>query len=130
VQVKLDNSESDNRITDFGDRPDDLPANVDPTGAKNNAGDNLYVLHGSPYTPAIDAQGNANCVAGNWGYVDRYPNSIGRYPAANGSPDPGTGLFDQYEQTRGGGSHVVAENDPPYLHGPTFTGRRHLDDVP
>jgi virulence factor Mce-like protein len=130
VQVKLDNSESDNRITDFGDRPDDLPANVDPTGAKNNAGNNLYTLHGSPYTPAIDAQGNANCAAGNWGYVDRYPGSIGRYPAVNGSPDPGTGNFDQYEQTAGGGGHVVIENELPYLHGPTFTGRRHLDEVP
>jgi virulence factor Mce-like protein len=130
VQVKLDNSESDNRITDFGDRPDDLPANVDPTGARNNAGNNLYVLHGSPYTPAIDAQGNANCMAGNWGYVDRYPNSVGRYAPANGSPDPGTGNFDEFERSRSGGSHVVAENEPPYLHGPTFTGRKSLQDVP
>ena len=130
VLVKLDNSESDNRITDFGDRPDDLPANVDPTGAKNNAGNNLYTLHGNPYMPAIDAQGNANCAAGQYGYVDRYPNSIGRYPAVNGSPDPGTGNFDRYEQASGGGGHVYIENDPPFLHGPTYTGRRHLEDVP
>src|SRR3712207_5269632 len=46
VLVKLDDSQSDNRITDFGDRPDDLPANVDPTGAKNAGGVNLYTLHG------------------------------------------------------------------------------------
>ena len=130
VLVKLDNSESDNRLTDFGDRPDDLPANVDPTGAKNNAGDNLYVMHGNPYMPAIDAQGNANCAAGQYGYPDRYPNSIGRYKPVNGSPDPGTGNFDNYERANGGGSHVYVENDPPFLHGPTFTGRRHLEDVP
>ncbi|MDQ3934125.1 MAG: MlaD family protein [Actinomycetota bacterium] len=135
VLVKTDNSESDNRQTDFGDRPDDLPANVDPTGAKNAAGDNLMVHHGQPYTPAIDAQGNANCVTGNWGYLDRYiggPNgrSEGRYPPVNGSPDPGTGNFDTWEGDHGGGSHVVVENDSPFLYGPTFTGRKHLKDVP
>jgi virulence factor Mce-like protein len=131
VLVKVDNSESDNRITDFGDRPDDLPDNVDPTGAKNAEGSNLWTMHGQPYTPAIDAQGNANCVAGQWGYIDRYPNSIGRYPKANGSPD-NTPLrnFDEFERTQSGGNHVVIENDLPFLHGPTFTGRRHLEDVP
>jgi virulence factor Mce-like protein len=130
VLVKLDDSQSDNRITDFGDRPDDLPANVDPTGAKNEGGFNLWTMHGQPYVPAIDAQGNANCVAGQWGYVDRYPGSVGRYPEANGSPDPGTGNFNDFEATRSGGNHVVIESDPPYLHGPTFTGLRNLEDVP
>jgi virulence factor Mce-like protein len=132
VLVKLDNSESDNRITDFGDRPDDLPNNVDPTGARNNEGSALYTLHGSPYNPAIDAQGNANCHAGQWGYVDRYPGSIGRYPPQNGTRDANPlGNFDDFETGGGGGgNHVVIENDPPYLAGPTFTGLRNLEDVP
>ena len=131
VLVKLDNSESDNRITDFGDRPDDLPPNVDPTGARNAEGSALWTMHGQPYVPAIDAQGNANCVAGQWGYVDRYPGTVGRYPAVPGGPD-NTPLrnFDDWEKQHGGGGHVVIENDPPYLHGPTFTGLRSLEDVP
>ncbi|HEX8647222.1 MAG TPA: MlaD family protein [Thermoleophilaceae bacterium] len=131
VQVKLDTSEADNRFSDSGhDRPPDLPANVDPTGAKDNLGNSLYTLHGAPYTPAIDAQGNANCMAGNWGYVDRYPGSQGRYPPRNGEPDPGTGLYNNFQQQHAGGSHVFIENDPPYLHGPTYTGVPSLRDVP
>jgi virulence factor Mce-like protein len=131
ILVKVDNSESDNRITDFGDRPDDLPANVDPTGAKNAAGSNLYTMHGQAYAPAIDAQGNADCQAGQYGYLDRYPGSVGRYPPVNGSPD-NTPLrnFDEWEREHGGGSHVVVENDVPFLHGPTFTGLKSLQDVP
>jgi virulence factor Mce-like protein len=131
VQVKLDPSEADNRFSDSGnDRPPDLPANVDPTGAKDNLGNNLYTLHAAPYTPAIDAQGNANCTAGNWGYVDRYLGTQGRYPAVNGEPDPGTGLFNEFQNDHAGGSHVVVENDQPYLHGPTYTGVKSLRDVP
>ena len=129
VQVKLDPSEHDNRYTDFADRPTDIPSNYDPTNAKDRAGNRLWTNHGQPYTPAIDAQGNANCVAGNWGYIDRYPNSQGRYPALPGEPDP-DGTFNEWQAEHAGGSHVVIENDPPFLHGPTFTGFRHLNDVP
>jgi virulence factor Mce-like protein len=131
IQVKLDLSEADNRFSDSGnDRPPDLPANVDPTGAKDNLGNNLYTLHAQPYTPAIDAQGNANCTAGNWGYIDRYPNSQGRYPPRNGEPDPGTGLYNNWQNRFAGGSHVIIENDLPFLHGPTFQGIKSLRDVP
>jgi virulence factor Mce-like protein len=131
VQVKLDTSEADNRFSSTpADRPPDLPSNVDPTGAKDNFGNNLYTLHAQPYTPAIDAQGNANCVAGNWGYIDRYPNSQGRYPPVPGEPDPGTGLYNEWQAEHAGGSHVVIENDLPFLHGPTYTGFKRLQDVP
>ena len=131
VQVKLDGSESDNRYsTTPADRPPDLPSNVDPTGAKDAAGNNLWVMHGSPYTPAIDAQGNANCVGGNWGYIDRYPNSQSRYPAATGEPDGPDGLYNDFNAEKAGGSHVVIENDLPFLHGPTYTGFKRLQDVP
>jgi virulence factor Mce-like protein len=129
VLVKTDNSQSDNRITDFGDRPDDLPENVDPTGARDRAGFNLYTAHNEPYPPAIDAQGNANCVLGQWGYVDETASVVGgRYPSAPGSADP-DGTFNAWEAEHGGGSHV-AMGWLPLLYGPTFTGRRHLDDVP
>ena len=131
VQVKVDSSQSDNQYDDTGnDRPPDLPANVDPTGAKDTEGNNLYTLHAAPYTPAIDAQGNANCTAGNWGYIDRYPGTQGRYPAVNGEPDPGTGLYNEWQNEHAGGSHAVIENDLPFLHGPTYTGVDHLNDVP
>jgi virulence factor Mce-like protein len=129
VLVKLDNSDSDNRITDFADRPDDLPANVDPTGAKNRSGANLYTLHNQAYSPAIDAQGNANCMAGQFGYLDRNPGTPWRYPPAPGSPDP-DGNFNEWEMRLGGGSHVVSESTPPFLYGPTFTGVENLRDVP
>jgi virulence factor Mce-like protein len=132
VQVKLDNAESDNAFsTTAADRPPDLPSNVDPTGAVDVKGGRIYTQHGSPYLPAIDAQGNANCVAGNWGYIDRYPNSQGRYPPAPGEPDAdGTGLYNEWQAEHAGGSHVVIENDPPFLHGPTYTGLKRLQDVP
>jgi virulence factor Mce-like protein len=129
VLVKLDNSNSDNRITDFADRPDDLPSNVDPTGARNKAGDALWTAHNEPYPPAIDAQGNANCVLGQWGYVDQTASvPTGRYPPAPGSPDP-DGNFNTWEEEHAGGSHV-AMGWLPVLYGPTFTGVPSLRDVP
>jgi virulence factor Mce-like protein len=131
VQVKIDTSGSDYAFSHTpNERPPDLPSNVDPTGAKDSQGNNLWVQHGSPYTPAIDAQGNANCVAGNWGYIDRYPGTQGRYPAAPGEPDGPDGLYNEWQGEHGGGSHVVVENDLPFLHGPTYTGVKRLQDVP
>jgi hypothetical protein len=131
VQVKIDTSQADNRFSNTpADRPPDLPSNVDPTGAKDAGGNRLYTLHAPSYTPAIDAQGNANCMAGNWGYIDRYPNSQGRYPPAEGEPDSGTGLFNEFNRTKAGGSHVIIENDIPFIHGPTYTGVKRLQDVP
>src|SRR5437588_5978016 len=69
VLVKgTEQSKTDNRLGDFADRPADVPSNVDPTalrttgppGAPTEA---IYTLHGQPYPPAIDAQGNADCIA-------------------------------------------------------------------
>jgi hypothetical protein len=68
-------------------------------------------------------------VAGNWGYIDRYPNTQGRYPAAKSIPGDDSN-FTQFNKTRAGGSHVVVENDLPFLHGPTYTGFKRLQDVP
>jgi virulence factor Mce-like protein len=129
VMVKVDRSNSDNRITDFGDRPDDLPENVDPTGARDRAGNPLYVVHNEPYGPAIDAQGNANCMIGQFGYLDETASvGAGRYPPVPGSPDP-DGTFNTWEAEHAGGSHS-AMGWSPTLYGPTFTGVPHLKDVP
>jgi virulence factor Mce-like protein len=100
-------------------RAADVPANEDPQTASNAFG-KLHSLHGQPYSPAIDAQGNADCQAGQFGYLDRLA-AGGRYPP---SDDP----------AKGGGSHVVVENNTPGLAGPTYKGRelgiKNLRDVP
>ncbi|MGI8438804.1 MAG: MlaD family protein [Thermoleophilaceae bacterium] len=75
----------------------------------------LQAIHGQPYQPAIDGDGNADCQNGQNGYLDRLV-STSRYPP---SPDP--------EQN--GGSHVVLDSDSPGLAGPTFTGVPNLEDV-
>jgi phospholipid/cholesterol/gamma-HCH transport system substrate-binding protein len=99
-------------------RPADVPANEDPQTATNAFG-KLEVLHGQPYSPAIDAQGNADCQAGQFGYLNSLATS--RYPPSN---DP----------TKGGGSHVVVDPNTPGLAGPTYKGRQlgiyNLRDVP
>src|SRR6266480_1116714 len=60
VMLKIGNGvQEDDAAGGFGDRPTDVPPNVDPTGA-NTGGPSpspLYTLHVQPYPPAIDAQG-------------------------------------------------------------------------
>ena len=80
------------------------------------------MAHGQPYPPAIDAQGNADCQTGNSGYPDGPLVINGRYPPAPGGPD--------FEDQKSGGSHVVLQPDSPGLAGTTYTGRKHLRDVP
>ena len=50
--------------------PADIPADQDPQKAANAFG-KLQVLHGQPRPPAVDAQGNADCQSGQWGYLNR-----------------------------------------------------------
>jgi virulence factor Mce-like protein len=96
------------------DRPMDVPANKDPDTAVDRLGDPLVSLHGQPYSVAVDAQGNADCQVGQWGYLDGplIP-EYGRYPAD--SDEDGTFL--------GGGSHVVVDRDIPGNRGPTWVNR-------
>jgi phospholipid/cholesterol/gamma-HCH transport system substrate-binding protein len=105
--------------TTASSRPADVPAGQDPQTASNAFG-KLEVLHGQPYSPAIDAQGNADCQAGQFGYLDRLGTG-GRYPP---STDP----------NKGGGNHVVVDSNTPGLSGPTYKGRElgiyNLRDVP
>ena len=141
VLVKgTDQNRQDNRLGNFGaDRPADVPSNVNPSNATTSTPEHepLYVLHGQPYGPAIDAQGNADCLAGQYGYPAGPLTDVpGRYPAKPGSRDPGppvpagdSGTFNSWSRKYAGGSHVVVANDPPFLYGPTFTGLANLSQV-
>jgi hypothetical protein len=129
VLLKDENATQDNRFgTVFNDRPVDLPRGVDPTTAKDPSGRALEVFHGGPYFPAIDAQGNADCQNGQFGYLDGRLGR-GRYPAHGPVPgdDPS---FNQFNRMFAGGSHNVYLDNSPGLAGPTFTGVPNLRSVP
>jgi virulence factor Mce-like protein len=129
VLLKSDNRSQDNRFgTAFNDRPADLPTGVDPTTATDEKGDPLQVFHGGPYFPAIDAQGNADCQNGQFGYLDG-PTGTGRYPP-HGPVNGDDGRFTQFSREFGGGSHTSLADNNPGLAGPTFTGLKNLRDVP
>jgi virulence factor Mce-like protein len=129
VLLKSDNRTQDNRYSDaFNDRPPDVPADVDPTTAKDEKGDALQTFHGGPYFPAIDAQGNADCQNGQFGYLDG-PTGVGRYPPHDSVPGDDA-RNTQFSRQFGGGSHSVLDDDYPGVYGPTFTGVANLKDVP
>ncbi|HYH58022.1 MAG TPA: MlaD family protein [Thermoleophilaceae bacterium] len=101
------------------DRPMDIPADLDPDTATDPTGAPLVSLHGQPYSVAVDAQGNADCQVGQWGYLEGplIP-SYGRYPADLSAGNPaGDGTF------LGGGSHLVLDRDIPGNRGPTWVNR-------
>jgi virulence factor Mce-like protein len=131
------NFQDDVAYNSFGARPSDLPPNVDPTGAKSgptvippdSGTNNAYVLHNQPYPPAIDAQGNANCAKGQFGYVDGpLLDDPGRYPPVPGTKDP-DGTYNSWQREHGGGGHPVVADNAPWLYGPTFTGLDNLSQV-
>jgi virulence factor Mce-like protein len=129
VLLKSDNMVQDNRFNNvFNDRPVDLPRGVDPTTAKAPDGSALEVFHGGPYYPAIDAQGNADCQNGQFGYLDG-PLGKGRYPA-HGPVKGDDPVFTQFERNFAGGSHNVYQDNTPGLAGTTFTGVKNLRSVP
>jgi phospholipid/cholesterol/gamma-HCH transport system substrate-binding protein len=129
VLIKSGSSVQDNRFSNvFNDRPVDLPTGVDPTTAKDAAGDALQVFHGGPYFPAIDSQGNADCQNGQFGYLDG-PTGSTRYkphgPVSGDDPN-----FTQFNRRFAGGSHTTYANNSPGLAGTTFRGVKNLKDVP
>jgi virulence factor Mce-like protein len=109
-----------------GERPADVPSNVDPQTYVDPSGNHYQVLHGEAYSPAVDAQGNADCQVGQYGYFDgplngpdaAYPPA----PIADPSGNPAT--FQQWENEHGGASHTSTLMDHPGLAGPTFVGQR------
>jgi hypothetical protein len=129
VLLKSDNMMQDNRYsTIFNDRPADVPSDQNPRTASAPDGQPLEVFHGGPYFPAIDAQGNADCLNGQFGYMVG-PLGTSRYHAHNSIPgdDP---TNRQFSRMFAGGSHGVSIDNPPGLAGTTFTGVRNLRDVP
>ena len=96
-------------------------------------------MHGQPWTQAIDAQGNADCIKGQWGYPDgpltdtagRYPpvpaSGTDVFPTTPGSTPPDQGTYNTWQRAHGGGSHQVVANNPPFLYGPTYTGLKNIN---
>ena len=116
----------DNRVNSYeSDRPADVPANRDPINGTDSAGDFLQALHGQVVNPAIDAQGNADCQTGQWGYLAGPLDDVDvpRYPAVADTTDTGTPTTDWYRKFAGG-SHVVVGDNTPGLAGGTFATRR------
>jgi virulence factor Mce-like protein len=129
ILLKTDNSMQDNRLSDaFSDRPADVPSDQNPRTATAPNGQPLEIFHGGPYFPAIDAQGNADCQNGQFGYVVG-PLGTSRYHGHQSIPgdDP---TNTQFSRMFAGGSHGVSLDNFPWLSGPTFTGVRNLRDVP
>jgi hypothetical protein len=123
VLLLSDNRTQDNRWSSTeSDRPADIPVGGDFKGT-DPAGDPLVAAHSGAYSPAVDAQGRADCRVGQTGYLagPNVPN--GRYPP---STDP----------TKGGGSHVVRSTEVPggVRHGGTYKSRElgidSIEDVP
>ena len=121
VHLKTDSRNQDNRVGDTtADRPVDLPMSADPQETRDQTGAFLQALHSQSYSPAIDAQGNADCQVGQYGYLNRLITG-GRYPPSDNPAELG-------------GSHVVRDSDTPGLAGPTYRSRelgiRNLRNVP
>jgi hypothetical protein len=134
VLVKLDNNrQNDSEPGTFAARPVDIPSNHRSQGAQTKDGAKLVKLVGQSYTAAIDAQGNANCSKGQFGYPEGPLTDVkGRYPAAPGNPDP-DGSYNTWQGKAGGGSHEIVANYPPFSYGPNYVGikegLRNLSDV-
>ena len=114
VQLKFANRTQRNALTArSASRPVDVEAGQDN---KQAGADPPATLHVNPDSPAVDANGNADCENGQTGYVDRFVQN-GRY----GSND------------RGGRKTVLSPNLPG-LRGGTFKSRQlgidNVDDVP
>jgi virulence factor Mce-like protein len=119
TNLKSDNRTQDNRLSSSeAERPVDVPKDQDPHEAKAPNQDALQALHGGAYGPAIDAQGNADCVVGQRGYLEG--------PLAPGG---------RYRPDEDGGQHLVwGPFDLPGLAGGTYKARElgidNLEDVP
>ena len=121
--VRTVNAEQPNAYSNIeASRPYDTPEGMNPLGAKDPTGMSLGRQYATPYQPAIDAQGNADCQNGQDGFV--------RGPLAPGARyGPGT-LSDG---TPTGGNGPVVISDFPILSGGTFKSRElgidNLEDV-
>jgi virulence factor Mce-like protein len=87
--------------TSASSRPVDVPPGTDPQSSA--AGPALHTQSGGP---AVDAQGNADCQVGQWGYIDRLATD------------------DRWGPNQPGGAHIVVDPDTPGLAGGTWVTRR------
>lgn len=121
--VKTVNMEQPNTYGSIeASRPWDTPPGVNPIGAKDSTGADLGRVYATPYQPAIDAQGNADCQNGQLGFV--------RGPLAPGAR---YGPGELSDGTPTGGNAPVLINNFPILSGGTFKSRElginNLQDV-
>ena len=136
VLVKTGSNFQDNAFNqNESSRPADVPANVDPQKYVDPQGNHYQVFHSSLGGTAVDAQGRADCQAGQTGYTDGPINSGGsKYPPANLDNPGDPTAFKQWEKTQAGGSHTTFDSDLPGLRGPTFVAQRlginSVQDVP
>jgi virulence factor Mce-like protein len=110
--------------TNEGVRPADVPSNWDPQNSVDPQGNPYQIAHLEAYGPAVDAQGNADCQAGQYGYIDGPSNLDPKYQPSNLPKTNDPGAFNNWEDTQGGGSHTSTRMDHPGLAGPTFVGAR------
>jgi virulence factor Mce-like protein len=120
-------------------RPADLPSNWSSKSTTDSFGNYFEAMHGQPYGPAIDANGNADCQWGQTGYVSgplpspKGPDA-GRYPPASDNSfdpkNPTSYMGGDFYNNKAGGNHVVVAPNTPGLAGPTYTGVPNLRDVP
>ncbi len=136
ILLKNDNSTQANAFSNtFAYRPNDVPANESVHTAKDPlTGQPLEALHGVPYPPVIDAQGNANCQQGQNGYPEGPitglpPGVPARYPPATVQNTGNETQLTNFEQNQGGGSHTQLSGYP-LLEGTTYTGVPNLKAVP
>ena len=129
VMLNSTNRSQPNRVSDYpAVQPADVPADKDPQTYTNDPqGDPLTVVHAQPYSPAVDAAGNADCQNGQTGYLDG--------PLTTGNPYPPVKSDDPEALEKGGGNHVVTAPDTPGLAGPTsspgpWKGVKNLKDLP
>ena len=107
------------------ERPADVPSNVDPQTFVDTQGDHYQVLHGEAYGPAVDAQGNADCQAGQYGYMNGPLNGPdAKYPPSSLDNPTAPNAFKDWENAHGGASHTSTLMDHPGLAGPTFVGAK------
>jgi hypothetical protein len=125
-----------NPRTTFNSRPWDLPPGV-PAQDATFEGDAAGRVLGTPYYQAIDAQGNADCQNGQFGYPNgRLLAPFARRDHQGSDPnDPNDIVFGTLaDGTPAGANAAVAINDYPGLSGGTYKSRelgiRNLRDVP
>ncbi len=125
--AKLSNPEQPNSIgSSDAARPADILPGQKARGAMSGP-EPAARLFGTPYPPAIDAQGNADCQLGQQGY----PNGPLTLPGARYGPGTVPGAV---PPTGTGGNGPVAVSDFPGLSGGTYKARElgidNLRDVP